>query len=502
MDKTATRQKSATADNKQKLSPGRRLAGLTALSFLMSCASVSDVAKDYRGAIAAKSGDRPGSETSIVFLVDGLSVGRLETAIISKDVPSIATFFAAPDGNLRSKRSSWFSVFRSPPLFLRGRASFPTLTYPNLVSVLTGMPVASHGILGNRVIQEGQEVVNLENVFSWKTLDSRIGDKTVFSQMHARGLASVSFSYPFPYASTAKQQANLDAALDYASKDYIAVDTATLASATELLKSTPPPDWPRFIFIHLIAVDAYSHEFGPDAPEVKDALKTLDLELSKIFLQILDGEASGRRIDVVLTADHGFAPVTEEIPLAEIGEHLRRDVQIVPDNRMAGVYLPQSWSPKLKAETAESFLQIKNIAWSAVHVENTIEIFFKDGKHARIDLAPFVCQSGAWEARFSWLGAKRNDDDVFHCPEDFDASGAAGDPRYLVPPLVEYFTSPLAPDIVLTAEVGAEFTGSYKGNHGGLSPSEAFVPILTRHIDLGEDVFPTHRLLHLLNLLP
>jgi len=467
--------------------------------------SVKDVANEYRSAISSQSGDRPGAETTIVFLVDGLSVPCLEKALADQSAPSIAAFFAAPDGNINAKRSSWFS-FKKKPLFPRGRSSFPTLTYPNLVGLLTGLPVASHGVLGNRVIEEGKEIVNLENVFAWKTLDSRIGDKTVFSRLHGRGEASVSFSYPFPYASTAKQQANLNAALDYASKDYLSIDTATLASVTELLKSTPAADWPRFLFVHLIAIDSFAHEYGPDAPEVAETLKKIDLGLSQVFLRILDGESSGRRINVVLTADHGFTPTKRKIAIDDIAKGLRKEIQIVPDNRMAAVYVPREWSARLKTQTAESFLQIRELAWSAVHrdngQENGIEIFFKDGKRARIDLAPAVCQSGAWAARFSWMGAKRNDDDVFHCPEDFDTAGVALDSNHLIPPLVEYFTSPLAPDIILAPEAGSDFTGGYKGNHGGLTPDELFVPVLARHADLGDEILPTYRLLHVLKLMP
>jgi predicted AlkP superfamily pyrophosphatase or phosphodiesterase len=62
--------------------------------------------------------------------------------------------------------------------------------------------------------------------------------------------------------------------------------------------------------ISFSANDYVGHQFGPDAPEVKDTLQRTDRTLGR-FLRFLDSEIGLKNVLVVFTGDHGVAPVPE-----------------------------------------------------------------------------------------------------------------------------------------------------------------------------------------------
>lgn len=65
--------------------------------------------------------------------------------------------------------------------------------------------------------------------------------------------------------------------------------------------------------INLSSNDYVGHAYGPDSPEVADMCLRTDLQLAEFF-RFLDGAVPGGldRVLLVLTADHGVAPVPEE----------------------------------------------------------------------------------------------------------------------------------------------------------------------------------------------
>lgn len=433
------------------------------------------------------------SQTTVVFIVDGLSVPILKTAIENQSVPNILNYF---------------DVAANQPLRL-ARASFPTLTYPNMTSILTGMPVADHGIIGNRILDDEGTEINFESPLSWSGLAKTVKGLTVFSELNTQGESSVSYSFPFPFDSTASQHLNLDVALNYAAEDYANVDAETLHSLSGLLKSSR--DWPRLIFVHLISVDAVAHAFGPTDIKVQSTLQDLDRELKTIFDSFANHcEETGneKSLTAVLTADHGFATIENEIPIEPVVHRLNeahkahRHLKLVADNRTAGIWVPQGWTRSEMQTAAKSFLHLTHVAMSIAKTDHRLDIFYANGKHGRIELSDSPCDGGTSQAHFVWLKPKDPSPSGFHCPEEFDADAGFGNRSYMVSALVEYFAAAHAPDLLLLPDDTSEFSGEFRGNHGGLSANEIFVPLLTHNTTLRTDVFATWRLFHELGFLP
>lgn len=455
---------------------------------LGGCQTASSVSDEYVNTVAEDQYVAGVAKTSIVFVIDGLSIENFRLALSSNRIPEIANFF-----HLSNRRG-----------FRIGRASFPSLTYPNLTSILTGQTTAAHPITGNRIFLDNK-VVNFESVLSWKTLDSLVANQLIFKQLTDRGETSVSFSYPFPGGASAHLEKTIGMGLNYLEKDFAAIDLGVLASLKILLEKSEAVQWPRFIFVHLIGVDSLSHEYGPDSSRVQSHLNKIDSRLAQIFRLLRSKGGGGHYTDAVLTADHGFVKTNYKVPLAEVVEKLQTKIRVLSDNRVTSLYVNPSLSDQDRRDLATGLLLIPHISWSILKKLNSLELYHVSGLRAKIDLAPANCQSGQWAARFRWLHPRPRNiaerEAPYFCPEDFDRVSTLRDETFLVPALTEFFSSPTSPDLIALPDQESDFSGEYRGNHGGLTKSEMLVPLLTRNVNLPEGVIPTSRLIEFLRLL-
>jgi hypothetical protein len=90
--------------------------------------------------------------------------------------------------------------------------------------------------------------------------------------------------------------------------DAWAVDLALAATNEWKLGADEIPD---LLLLSFSSHDSVGHEFGAESPESALVFKSLDMQLGRL-LQGLDAQVGKGRYVVVLTSDHGVAPVPEE----------------------------------------------------------------------------------------------------------------------------------------------------------------------------------------------
>ncbi len=477
-----------------RLIPTLFLMGAVAV-LALGCQTSRDVSFAYRDATYGGDNYQASDKTSVLFLVDGLSSEILKSSLLTGNIPQIAGAFTL------SKKAR----------FALGRAVFPSLTFPNITSILLGQSVAEHTITGNRVIVDGS-VLDFENVTSWNELARTIQRRTIFAKLALRSQSSVSYAYAFSGGATAFQDKSVDAGVGYLENDFASIDVATIASLRRLLTETQVSKWPRFIFVHLIGVDALAHRYGPADPRVQAYLHDLDANLSEIFV-LLDHpnglSASSREVNYVMTADHGFKATPDHSPLEDVVARLNHKVRLIADNRVAPLFVDEPITNEARTVLARELLNVPHVGWAAVKSETAIDLLKKSGDHARITFAEKGCPGGQAAARFEWLGDQRANDTTtgapakdFACLSEFDRATSASDDSYIVPALVDYFASPQSPDMVFVADDHADFATGYAGNHGGLSRDEMLVPVLTKDVDLPRGIHPTYELLKVMGVEP
>lgn len=125
---------------------------------------------------------------------------------------------------------------------------------------------------------------------------------------HARPAGTLGRSFPHPLA-------NPDPATYYTSlKETPMADQLTLAFVRALVAAEQPgrQGSTDVLAISFSATDYVGHAFGPDSLEAEDNLLRLDRTLAELF-RLLDDAVGLQRTLVVLTSDHGTAPIPEYV---------------------------------------------------------------------------------------------------------------------------------------------------------------------------------------------
>ena len=122
------------------------------------------------------------------------------------------------------------------------------------------------------------------------------------------------------------------------------------------------------------SIDAAGHTFGPDSHEVMDAVLRMDRTIASL-LACLDREVGLARCVIVLTADHGVAPLPERVlaknPAASAGRVKIADVDAAAKQALDAAYgaLPkgESWFTRDNAgyHLRPAALQAKNVTAAA-----------------------------------------------------------------------------------------------------------------------------------------
>lgn len=206
---------------------------------------------------------------------------------------------------------------------------FPSLTYPNHITLITGLRPANHGILSNTVFtwEKGPSP-------AWYWESSYIKSKTLFDFAKARGLTTASVRWPVTlkaenithnvpeifsmngfyegdnFELTAKftePKLMQDLLQNISSKkftDELETDHWAAEAAAYILKSRNPD----LLTVHLANVDHVEHGVGREGAEVNAAVKDADKNIA-VILSAVDLTDTC----VIITGDHGFFDVSQKI---------------------------------------------------------------------------------------------------------------------------------------------------------------------------------------------
>lgn len=141
---------------------------------------------------------------------------------------------------------------------------------------------------------------------SWKPLDEAWLEAHALTPDEQAGEGDFGPNVRFPYElSQAKNRAK-------AFRGYPAADRAVLGlarAALSALLNDAEHDHPLLLVLSFSALDYVGHTHGPDSWESWEVLRELDRELG-VFFRELDGRF-GKRASILLSADHGSAPLPE-----------------------------------------------------------------------------------------------------------------------------------------------------------------------------------------------
>jgi predicted AlkP superfamily pyrophosphatase or phosphodiesterase len=180
--------------------------------------------------------------------------------------------------------------------------SYPTVTFPNHYSIITGLYPEHHGIVANRFYDPTRKEVydfhDLKSVHdgTW------YGGTPLWVLAEQQGMRSASF---FWVASETEIQGMRPTY--YLNYDDSFPNEKRIDQVLAWLR-LPPQQRPHFITLYFADADHAGHEHGPDSPQVAAAVSELDKEIGRLVSGL---KQLNLPVDVIVVADHGMAKVRD-----------------------------------------------------------------------------------------------------------------------------------------------------------------------------------------------
>jgi predicted AlkP superfamily pyrophosphatase or phosphodiesterase len=177
---------------------------------------------------------------------------------------------------------------------------FPTKTFPNHYTIVTGRYPGRHGIVGN--VLTAPDIGRRLSLFDPETVrDSRFYlAEPIWVTAERQGRRTAPLFWPGSQAPIGGVVPSY--ALPY---DSEMPDTARIRWALERLE-LPEEERPVFLTLYFGLVDNAGHEYGPDANPTDSAIAVADRLIGRVMAGL---ERIGRGdVNVILVSDHGMAP--------------------------------------------------------------------------------------------------------------------------------------------------------------------------------------------------
>jgi hypothetical protein len=324
-------------------------------------------------------------------------------------------------------------------------AQFPSTTAAQLTTLHTGMPVGEHGIFEWIYYEPTVDAIIAPLLFSFGgtslrdtlkqagTKPRRLFPKnTLYQQLKKQGIVSTIFQHreytPSSYGDVIFSGSK---AIGYKSLPEALINLAEAVARPATSK--------EYFVLYNEKIDSVSHEYGPDSPQTSAEIQVFLMTMETIFLKALGGNR--RKILFLLTADHGQS---ETDPHTTI--YLNRDPRF---------------------EGIEKFLQT-NHQGSLIVPGGSARDFF------------LYVRAGIVEEAQAFLTTRLEGRAEIRKVADLASDG------YFGPRLSPQFTARAGDLVILPYRHESvwwyeknKYEQRYYGHHGGLTPQEMEIPLIT-----------------------
>jgi hypothetical protein len=178
---------------------------------------------------------------------------------------------------------------------------FPSLTFPNHVSMATGTWPDRHGIVANHFLDRERGEFDYSNEASW------IQAEPLWAAAERQGVRAATFFW----VGSETAWRGVAATHRMAPFDDAVAEAAKVDRILAWL-DLPEAERPRLVLSWWHGADGAGHRHGPGAPEVQTALRGQDAELARLLAGL---ESRGRLATTTLlvVSDHGMAEAREAL---------------------------------------------------------------------------------------------------------------------------------------------------------------------------------------------
>ncbi len=176
--------------------------------------------------------------------------------------------------------------------------SYPSLTFPNHYTLVTGLYPEHHGIVAMSFYDPQRQARYSYNDPKTAADGSWYGGTPLWVLAEQQGMRSACFFWPGSEAEVRGVRPSY-----YLHFDDKFPDDKRIEQVVAWLK-LPEDRRPHFITLYFSNVDHAGHEFGPESPQVAAAVKHVDGLVGKLHSEL---DALHLPIDLIVVSDHGMA---------------------------------------------------------------------------------------------------------------------------------------------------------------------------------------------------
>lgn len=275
------------------------------------------------------------------------------------------------------------------------RPSFPSLTFPNHYTLVTGLRPDHHGIVGNtmRDAQRPGETFRLSNKaavtdgFWWNDA------KPFWVSAREQGMIVATQFWPGSEAEIHRVRPNFYVPFE----DHL--PPVTVVERGLKLLDLPGSERPQALTVYFSDVDHAGHDFGPDGPEVDASLSAVDQAIG-VLIDGLKARGLWGQAHLIIVGDHGMAAHRAET-FVKLADLMPADLyELVPSGQIAGF----NYKPGREAELDAVLLKPHDhmTCWR----KGEIPARFHFGSHRRVAAIVCLANPGSYivsPSRDSWM---------------------------------------------------------------------------------------------------
>ena len=227
---------------------------------------------------------KPLAEKQTVLLV---SLDGFRRDLLDRDAPPALNALAA-DGVV----SEWM------------QPSFPSLTFPNHYSIVTGLYPEHHGIVSNTMYDTAFKA-GFSNSGPGAVESRWWGGEPIWVTAEKQGVKSASFFWVGSEAAIEGVRPSI-----YKKYDASMTFAGRVDSVLAWLR-LPDAQRPRMITLYFNEPDHVEHEKGPDSPEAHAAVLGVDSAIARL-VSGLRAQRMYDAVDLIIVSDHGMANISPE----------------------------------------------------------------------------------------------------------------------------------------------------------------------------------------------
>ncbi len=178
--------------------------------------------------------------------------------------------------------------------------SFPSKTFPNHYSIITGMYPQNHGLISNSFYDHVEK--------DWYGMRRNENEwylgEPFWQTAQRNGILAASYFWPGSEQDIESRRPKYFKAYNHDEPYLNRID-----GVIEWLKYSEDKR-PNFITLYFHDTDSYGHEFGPNSPEINESIKRIDSVTAYLISSLKDNKLSD--VNLIFVSDHGMTEISRE----------------------------------------------------------------------------------------------------------------------------------------------------------------------------------------------